>query len=84
MARGIPAVATSVGDIPYLLQDGGGVTSGPAGDLAGLERAVESLLDDRRRADEGDRARSRVISHFGLDRYVREYEAAIFPEADAR
>jgi len=84
MARGIPAVATAVGDIPYLLQEGGGITSGAPGDLAGLERAVEALLDDRRRADEGERARARVISHFGLDRYVREYEAAIFPEVTSR
>lgn len=82
MARGIPAVATAVGDIPYLLQEGGGVAPGPPGDLAALERALESLLDDRRRADEGERARARVVSHFGLDRYVREYEAALFPQAN--
>jgi len=79
MARGIPCVATAVGDIPYLLQEGGGVAPGPPGDLAALERALESLLDDRRRADEGERARARVVSHFGLDRYVREYETALFP-----
>jgi glycosyltransferase involved in cell wall biosynthesis len=79
MARGLPCVATAVGDIPYLLAEGGGLVSGPPGDLAGLERAVEALLDDRRRAAEGERARTRVVSHFGLDRYVREYEAAIFP-----
>jgi glycosyltransferase involved in cell wall biosynthesis len=58
MARGIPCVATAVGDIPYLLQEGGGVAAGPPGDLAALERALESLLDDRRRAD-GQRARAR-------------------------
>ena len=83
MARGLPCVATAVGDVPYLLQDGGGIASGPPGDLAGLERAVEALIDDRRRADEGERAHARVVSHFGLDRYVREYEAAIFPESNA-
>lgn len=81
MARGLPCVATAVGDIPFLLADGGGLVSGPPGDLAGLERAVEALLDDRRRAEEGARARARVASSFGLDRYVREYEEAIFPGA---
>ena len=84
MARSLPCVATAVGDIPYLLQEGGGVVAGPPGDLAGLERAIESLVDDRRRADEGARARARVVSHFGLDRYVREYEAALFPGATRR
>ena len=79
MARSIPCVATAVGDIPYLLRDGGGVAAGPPGDLTGLERAIESLLDDRLRSEEGARARARVVAHFGLDRYVREYEAALFP-----
>jgi glycosyltransferase involved in cell wall biosynthesis len=79
MARGIPCVATAVGDIPHLLADGGGLVSGQPGDIAGLERAVEALVDDRRRADEGERARARVMADFGLDRYVREYERAIFP-----
>jgi glycosyltransferase involved in cell wall biosynthesis len=60
------------------------VTAGPPGDRAALERALESLLDDRLRADEGERARARVVSNFGLDRYVREYEAALFPAATGR
>jgi glycosyltransferase involved in cell wall biosynthesis len=79
MARQIPAVATAVGDVPMLLERGGGIVSGKPGDLAALERAIDSLIDDNRRAVEGDKARKRVEQRFGLDRYVREYEAAIFP-----
>jgi len=81
MARQVPCVATAVGDIPMLLERGGGVVSGPPGDLGALEAAIESLIDDQRRAAEGERALQRVKARFGLDRYVREYEAAIFPKA---
>lgn len=79
MARQVPCVATAVGDIPMLLERGGGLVSGPPGDLGALEAAIESLIDDHRRATEGERALRRVKARFGLDRYVREYEAVIFP-----
>ncbi len=79
MARQVPAVATAVGDVPMLLERGGGIVSGRPGDLAALESAIETLIDDHRRAAEGDKARIRIEQRFGLDRYVREYEAAIFP-----
>jgi glycosyltransferase involved in cell wall biosynthesis len=78
MARSIPCVATAVGDVPMLLSEGGGVVSGKPGDLAALERAVRTLMDDRRRAEEGVKARARVVERFGVDRMVHEYETAIF------
>jgi glycosyltransferase involved in cell wall biosynthesis len=81
MARSIPCVATAVGDVPMLLAEGGGVVSGKPGDLAALERAVRTLMDDRRRAEEGARARARVVERFGVDRMVAEYESAIFNHA---
>ena len=81
MARRVPCVATAVGDIPMLLERGGGLVSGPPGDLDALESAIESLIDDHRRAVEGDKALQRVKARFGLDRYVQEYEAVIFPKA---
>ncbi len=80
MARRVPCVATAVGDIPMLLERGGGLVSGPPGDLGALETAIESLIDDHRRAAEGEKALQRVKARFGLDRYVREYEAVIFPD----
>ena len=80
MARGIPCVATAVGDVPVLLEEGGGVISGRPGDLDALQRAVETLVDDRRRAEEGEKARARVAARFGLDRFVTAYEAAIFSD----
>jgi glycosyltransferase involved in cell wall biosynthesis len=79
MARGLPAVATEVGDIPYLLEEGGGQLAGAPGNLDALEHALETLLDDDRRTREGRIARSQVAARFGLDRYVEEYESVIFP-----
>ncbi len=80
MARSIPCVATAVGDVPMLFEEGGGLVSGRPGDLAALQLAVETLMDDRRRAEEGEKARARVVARFGLGRFATEYEAAIFSD----
>jgi len=79
LARGIPCVATAVGDIPLLLGDGGGVIVDRPGDLVALQSGIERLLDAGVRAREGDAGRATVERRFGLERYVREYEAVIFP-----
>ncbi len=79
LARGIPCVTTAVGDVPYLLEDGGGVAVERVGDLDGLEAAILALTDDERRADEGQRGRATVVARFSLERYVRDYEEALFP-----
>jgi glycosyltransferase involved in cell wall biosynthesis len=80
LARGIPCVATAVGDIPMLLAEGGGRSVQRPGDLAGLATAVRDLLDRDRRRAEGDRGRRTVRARFGLDAYVSAYESVIFPE----
>ena len=73
--------ATAVGDIPLLLRDGGGIAVEEVGDLDALATALAELCDPERRATEGERGRAIVADRFGLDRYVRAYEAAFFPEA---
>ena len=78
LARGIPCVATAVGDIPLLLRDGGGKVVERPGDLDGLAAAIRELLDPEARRAEGEKGRTAVESRFGLDRYVAAYEAAIF------
>lgn len=82
LARGIPCVATAVGDIPLLLEAGGGIAVDTPGDIAGLAAGVRALAEHPdRRAREGELGRSQVISRFDLPRFVAAYEAAIFPQA---
>ena len=78
LARGIPCVATAVGEVPELLADGGGAVV-PVGDLAAMERAVRGLLDPEARRTEGARGRAAVAARHSLGRYVAAYEEAIFP-----
>ena len=80
LARGIPAVATAVGDIPLLLADGGGEVVARPGDLDGLAAAIRRLLDPERRRTAGEAGRRTVAERFALDRYVSAYETALFPD----
>ncbi len=83
LARGLPCVATAVGDIPSLLQDGGGVLVEEVGDVAALAAAVEALLDEPLRRRQGRRGRETVGRRFGLEAYRRRYEELIFPSKSA-
>ncbi|MCU0305406.1 MAG: glycosyltransferase [Thermoanaerobaculales bacterium] len=80
LARGIPCVATGVGDIPLALAEGGGRVVERPGDLEGLAAAVRALLDPETRRAEGERGRRAVIARFGLERFVAAYRSALFPD----
>ncbi len=79
LARSIPCVAPGVGDIHLLLEKGGGVVVDRPGDIAGLAAGIRELMEPGRRRSEGRRGRARVSSRFGIDRFVSDYEGAIFP-----
>ena len=79
LARGIPCVATAVGEIPELLSDGGGVLVESPGDLDALAGALLSLEDPERREREGQRGRRTVEGRFGLEAYVTAYKRLLFP-----
>lgn len=79
LARGIPCIAPAVGDIPLLFEDGGGILVDQPGNFDSLASAVRILLNEKRRVEEGERGRHRVISDFNLEKYVARYESAIFP-----
>jgi len=82
LTRGIPCVATAVGDIGLLLSDGGGRVVERPGDLEALAAAVRTYLDPDLRRKDGERGRRSVIERFGLTRYVAAYEATIFSQPD--
>ena len=83
LARRVPCVATAVGDVPYLLRDGGGILVERPGDLGAFDAALGELRDPERRAAEGELGRAAVVRRFGLERYVRAYEVALFPPSEA-
>lgn len=77
LSRGIPCVATAVGEIPALLEGGAGRTA-PPGDVAALAAGVEAFLDPTARQAAGAIGREQVLSDFALDRFVDETERVIF------
>ncbi|GGS44158.1 glycogen synthase [Streptomyces violaceus] len=81
MACGTPVVASAVGGIPEVVDDGRTGLLVPAGDdfEAGLARAMDSLLGDPETAGRmGEAGRERAVGEFGWDavarRTVRLYE----------
>jgi len=77
MSRGLPAVATEVGEIPELLAGGAGHVA-PPGDVGALAAGVRELLAPAARRAAGDVARRVADERFSLARFVAETDAAIF------
>jgi glycosyltransferase involved in cell wall biosynthesis len=76
MAAGLPIVATRVGGVPDLIDDGAHGLLVEPGDPLALAAAVESLLNDRARAAElGAHARERRRREFDLNVMVHNLEA---------
>ena len=74
MAAGRAVVATSVGGIPHLIDDGvrGGLLA-PWGDVASLVNAVDLLLSDRAlRLRLGDAGKKRALARFRIDIIARQ------------
>lgn len=76
LARGIPCVATAVGDVAVLLAEGGGETVARPGDLDRFEAAIESMRNEDRRRREGLVGRRVVQERFDLDGYREAYASA--------
>jgi N-acetyl-alpha-D-glucosaminyl L-malate synthase BshA len=71
-----PSVATNVGGIPEVIEDGKTGLLAPAGNAEALSYAVESLTHDpARRAALGRAAQSRARERFSADVIVPRYEA---------
>lgn len=73
MARGKPVIATRVGGIPELIDDGATGLLVPPGDEAALAAALAGLLADPERARRiGEEARRRVAREFTLERKLAQ------------
>lgn len=69
MAMALPIVATNVGGVPELIEDGQSGLLVPAGDGAALSQAMSRLLSNRPLAGQlGCMARRRVMDYFTVER----------------
>ena len=76
MFFGCPSVATRVGGIPEVMEDGRSGWLAPAGDAVALAAAVQALLDDpARRRELGRAAQQRARERFTAEAIVPRYEA---------
>ncbi|WP_036271052.1 N-acetyl-alpha-D-glucosaminyl L-malate synthase BshA [Meiothermus rufus] len=82
MASGVPVVASRVGGLPELVEDGKTGFLCPVGDVAGmLSASLEILTSRTRRRRMGQAARERAIRHFRpeviVPRYLEVYEKTL-------
>lgn len=88
LSQGVPVVATNLGALPEIVQDGEtGLLVAPD-DIAGLARAISALLDDPERARRfGALGRERTLTRYTWPRVVDSIAAQIREQigaADAR
>jgi glycosyltransferase involved in cell wall biosynthesis len=67
-AAGVPVVASAVGGIPEVVQDGGTGLLVPPEDSPGLAHAIEAVLEDR----EGAAARARTAMALVKERFSED------------
>jgi starch synthase len=73
---GLPTVASRVGGLPELVEEGRTGLLFPVGDDTALSHALVELLGDEKRAREmGELARQRAIARFDIGRMAAEYHA---------
>lgn len=83
MASGLPVVASNVGGIPELVEDGKTGHLVPPGDAKALAAALNGLLDDPHRSAEYGRAgRIKIEANYSFDRMVEQMETLYVTELD--
>lgn len=74
MASGCAVIASKIGAIPEIIEDGISGLLVPAGDESAIAGALTRLIADPAERDRlGTNARKRVVDHFSLSRCVREH-----------
>lgn len=81
MRAGLPVVASGVGEVPIVLENGEAGLLVPPGDTVALAHALSALLTDTARARAiSARAERAVLEHYGIeqmaDKYLTLYRAA--------
>lgn len=85
MAMGCPVIATSVGDVPYVIEDGKNGLLVHSGDTDALAKAVIYLLENKAYADTLAAAgQATVQRRFGCERMAREIESIYTEKSQVR
>lgn len=85
MAAGLPAITTTVGGIPDIVEDGVSGYLIPPSDAAALSRAIAAAINDRARLRAmGHAARARIEQQFDARANTRRVVAAILGEMENR
>jgi glycosyltransferase involved in cell wall biosynthesis len=75
MAAGVPVVASAVGSLPELIEDGVSGRLIPPADAGALAAAIEELLVDEALVDRiTDNARRRVADDYSIEKMVKKYK----------
>jgi len=75
MAAGLPVIATNVGGVPEIVEDGRTGILVEVDDEKTLARSIELLIEDpEKRRKMGSLGRKRVTSLFSIEKMVSEYE----------
>ena len=78
MAVGIPVIATSVGEIPYIIENGINGFIVPQTESAdAYVKPLLKLLDRDLRDRVGSAARSKIVADFSTSRMIRQYHSVI-------
>ena len=80
MERGRPVIASDVGGLPEIVDEGRTGLLVPPGDVEALARAIAELADPARAASMGEAGRARALAEFSQDRCT-ERIAALYETA---
>ena len=76
MSCGVPVIATRVGGLPEVLEEGVSGLLYPVGDIEGMAQgAVRVLTDETLHRRMAHAARQRVLDHFDAPRIIPQYES---------
>jgi len=85
MGVGLPVVATRVGELPFIIEDGNdGFIRDPNSPIETFVQPFRWLLSSSKRKQMGDAARKKVMQHFQVKTMVQHYKEAILNLTDGK